>query len=294
LSTLNHTEKRKLEKLLGMETGYVLDFSNRTFAEFITDYSGLNIYDSRYDYGSGSKANRLRKFWQVEDDATVGKLMNEMLDYGFSGTRETALAEECRRIVSRLLQSEPSTTLKADALSMVPTAAQQRSGTLAELKTEFFKLASESDRNKAGLTMEGLLNRLFAVFELSPRLPFRVVGEQIDGSFVFDTHVYLMESKWERDPLPEADLLVFRGKIEGKSTFTRGVFIALNDISGPAREAITRGKAPSFFVMNGHDLLMILSEAMSLPEFLKQRVRLLGEEGRVCVPFGELKTKQHS
>jgi hypothetical protein len=110
----------------------------------------------------------------------------------------------------------------------------------------------------------------------------------------FDTHVYLMESKWERDPLPEADLLVFRGKIEGKSTFTRGVFIALNDISGPAREAITRGKAPSFFVMNGHDLLMILSEAMSLPEFLKQRVRLLGEEGRVCVPFGELKTKQHS
>jgi hypothetical protein len=49
---------------------------------------------------------------------------------------------------------------------------------------------------------------------------------------------------------------------------------------GPARDAITRGKAPSFFVMNGHDLLMILSEAMTLPEFLKQRIRLLGEEGR--------------
>jgi hypothetical protein len=29
--------------------------------------------------------------------------------------------------------------------------------------------------------------------------------------------------------------------------------------------------------MNGHDLLMILSEAMTLPEFLKQRVRLLGK-----------------
>lgn len=64
MSTLNHTEKRKLEDLLGMGTGYVLDFSNRTFAEFITDYSGRNIYDSGYEYGSGSKANRLRKFWQ--------------------------------------------------------------------------------------------------------------------------------------------------------------------------------------------------------------------------------------
>jgi hypothetical protein len=103
-----------------------------------------------------------------------------------------------------------------------------------------------------------------------------------------------MESKWEKDPLPEADLLVFRGKIEGKSTFTRGLFIALNDISGPAKDAITRGKSPSFFVMNGHDLLMILSEAMTLPEFLKQRVRLLEEEGRVCVPFAELRNSPHA
>ena len=108
-----------------------------------------------------------------------------------------------------------------------------------------------------------------------------------------------MESKWEKDPLPEADLLVFRGKIEGKSTFSLGVsgaglFIALNDIGGPAKDAITRGKAPSFFVMNGHDLLMILSEAMTLPEFLKQRVRLLGEEGRVCVPFAELRNNQRA
>ena len=72
------------------------------------------------------------------------------------------------------------------------------------------------------------------------------------------------------------------------STFTRGVFIALHDISIPARDAITRGKAPSFFVMNGHDLMMILSEAINLPDFLRRRVRLLGEEGCVCVPFSEL------
>jgi hypothetical protein len=63
--------------------------------------------------------------------------------------------------------------------------------------------------------------------------------------------IYLLESKWEKCHLPEADLLVFRGKIEGKSTFTRGVFIALNDISTQALDAITRGKAASFFVVNG-------------------------------------------
>jgi hypothetical protein len=147
LSTLNNTEKRKLEELLGMGTGYVLDFSNRTFAEFITDYSGRNIYDWGYEYGSGSKANRLRKFWQVEDDAVVG-----MLDYGFSGSRDTALAGECRRIVARLLQSDGVSPATAESAP----AAQQRSQALAELKAEFFRLAAERDRNKAGLTLEGL------------------------------------------------------------------------------------------------------------------------------------------
>ena len=91
----------------------------------------------------------------------------------------------------------------------------------------------------------------------------------------------------------QADLLVFRGKIEGKSTFTRGVFIALNDISIQARDGITRGKSPSFFVMNGYDLMMILSEAISLTDFLRRRVRLLAEEGRVCAPFFELAHEDH-
>lgn len=147
----------------------------------------------------------------------------------------------------------------------------------------------ESDRNKAGLALEHLLNQLFDLFQLHPRRPFRIVGEQIDGSLELDGHIYLVEAKWEKNPLPEADLLIFRGKIEGKSTFTRGVFIALNDVSLPARDAITRGKAPSFFVINGHDLTMILGEAMTLTDFLRKRVRLLAEEGCVCVPFSELK-----
>jgi len=60
MSDLTFVEKRKFEQLLGMETGYVLDFTNRSFAEFVLDSTGRNIYDSRYDYASGSKANRLR------------------------------------------------------------------------------------------------------------------------------------------------------------------------------------------------------------------------------------------
>ena len=268
-----------------MSSGYVLDFSNRSFAEFIRDSTGRDIYDSRYDYASGSKANRLRAFWQKEDNALVGKLMKDMLDY--SGGKG-ALDETCRLIVARLLQgSEPHVHSSPEQKESF-RYQHRRSQVLGQLREDLSLLALEGDRRKAGLALERLLNRLFEEFELRPRQPFRVVGEQIDGSFELEGQIYLLESKWEKHPLPEADLLVFRGKIEGKSTFTRGVFVALNDITTPARDAITRGKAPSFFVVNGHDLMMILNEAISLTDFLRRRVRLLAEEGCVCVPFSEL------
>jgi len=289
LSDLTIVEKRKLEQFLDMGSGYVLDFSNRTFADFILDSTGRNIYDSRYDYGSGSKANRLRGFWKAEENGVVGKLLTDLLDYASVGTNRSekgALEPECRTIAARL--SNGPTPAPLANVQKEQSAQQRRSQLLAEMKEEFLQLASESDRNKVGFALEKLLNRLFEAFELQPRQPFRVIGEQIDGSFALDGHIYLMESKWEKAPLPEAPLLIFRGKIEGKSTFTRGVFIALNDISPQAREAITRGKAPSFFVMNGHDLMMVLSEAMSLRDFLRRRVRLLAEEGRVCVPFSDV------
>jgi restriction endonuclease Mrr len=91
-----------------------------------------------------------------------------------------------------------------------------------------------------------------------------------------DGAIYLVESKWEKNALPEEDLLVFRGKIEGKSTFTRGVFIAMNGVADVARDAITREKSPSFFVMDGHDLMMILSESISLTDFLRKRIQPAG------------------
>jgi hypothetical protein len=284
MSDLTFVEKQKFEQLLGMASGYVLSFSDRTFGEFVSDSSGRDIFNSKYNYRSGSKANRLRAFWQKEDNAVVGKLMHDMLDYlGESGQR----IEICRLIVARLLNGTTSPPQTIPKPQEVPQP--QLTLALLGLQQEFSDLATEKDRAKAGLALEKLLHRLFVLFQLHPRQPFRVTGEQIDGSFELDGHVYLMESKWEQSPLPEADLLIFGGKIEKKSTFTRGVFIALNGISDQARHAITQGKAPSFFVMDGHDLMMVLSEAISLPEFLRRRVRLLAEEGRVCVPFSELR-----
>jgi Abortive infection C-terminus len=118
MSDLTAGERRKLEKLFQMGSGYVLDFSNRTFAEFIDEKTGRDIYEPRYDYGSGSKANRLRGFWAAEGNHTVGKLLGNLIDYGQeSNAFENGgiLPENCRQIVARLLQTSPVQDL--DALS---------------------------------------------------------------------------------------------------------------------------------------------------------------------------------
>lgn len=111
MSNLTGVEKVKLEKLFGMGSGYVLDFTNRTFQEFILEHSGLDIFTAKYEYGSGSKANRLRTFWQKESNYLIGKILVGMLDYWKENKKllmieidpaDQALYDECRKIADRL------------------------------------------------------------------------------------------------------------------------------------------------------------------------------------------------
>jgi hypothetical protein len=53
MSLLSATEKVKLEKLLRMSSGYVWNFSDKTFRTFIADIVGLDIHDQKYQ-GSGT------------------------------------------------------------------------------------------------------------------------------------------------------------------------------------------------------------------------------------------------
>lgn len=77
MANLKNPTKQKLEHLLNMRSGYVLDFTNATFQDFILSSIGIDVGKK---YPDGSKAVRLRSFWQNESDATVATLMAEMLD----------------------------------------------------------------------------------------------------------------------------------------------------------------------------------------------------------------------
>jgi hypothetical protein len=103
MANFSYTEKRNLEEFLHMAGGYVLDFSNRTFQEFVYDSIRLNIDDETVG-GLGSKAVRLRHFWKHQPDHIVGKLLKDFVDYR---DLDSPLREKCRKIAERLLLSAP-------------------------------------------------------------------------------------------------------------------------------------------------------------------------------------------
>lgn len=82
---------RIIDDAFDMHNGYVLNFSDRTFAEFFEDEFGIEIYTQKYAFNGTSKAKHLRAFVEIEDAHTVSKVLRILWDY-----RE------------RLPQSEPS------------------------------------------------------------------------------------------------------------------------------------------------------------------------------------------
>ncbi len=113
MSSLGMRDKRQLEEFLGMGSGYVLDFSDRTFGEFCEEAVDIDIHSDKYLTHGTSKAKKLRAFWEVESDYLVGRLLNALVDYAEENSRQFTeddrkLAERCRGIATRLLAGGPS------------------------------------------------------------------------------------------------------------------------------------------------------------------------------------------
>ncbi|MBP2315547.1 hypothetical protein [Azospirillum soli] len=78
---LKKPEFRTIADAFNMHGGYVLKFSNGTFAEFFEDEFGIEIYDTKYAYNGGSKAKHLNAFVETEDEHTVCRVLRRLWDH---------------------------------------------------------------------------------------------------------------------------------------------------------------------------------------------------------------------
>lgn len=77
---MKHLDRRLLEDLLGMGGGWVLDFSDASYATFFRDFN-IDIERQEYHKNGRSKAKRMRAFWELGSDTQVGRVLEGLFQY---------------------------------------------------------------------------------------------------------------------------------------------------------------------------------------------------------------------
>lgn len=271
MSDLSSIEKIKLEKIFEMGGGYVLDFSNRTFQEFMLENMNADIYDQKYSHYSGSKANRLRAFWTKEPNLLVGDLIDKLLEYWsekriienrVNTLQEEDLYEKCREIASRLKGKK----------STIDKSTSEQSNLDAQLRImlntfdQFASLSSSSDKRHRGYLLEDLLQKVFATYGIPTEKSFKRNdgGEQIDGAFTLDGWHYIVECKWTESLSDIRQLDSLYGKLNRSGKQTMGLFLPINGWSNNVVPLLKQNPNKSILLMDGYDLRCVLDEHVNI------------------------------
>ncbi|MBR1176979.1 restriction endonuclease [Bradyrhizobium sp. KB893862 SZCCT0404] len=257
----------------------MLDFSDTSFADFFASELKVNIDDPKYAANGGSKGKRLRYFLQNCDDATAVRLLAALWEHrseylARSGGKDPVIDAQSR--YQGLIDRLSGGATPKPATQSAPVVDRQR---IAAIKAELLQVSALSAQAR-GFAFEAFLKGLFDAFGLAAQEPFRLRGEQIDGSFQLGSETYLLEAKWHAQPIGVADLHTFHGKIEQKAAWTRGLFVSNSGFSEDGLVAFGRGKR--VICMDGLDLYELLDREIPLSQVLERKVRRAAETG---MPF---------
>lgn len=127
---------------------------------------------------------------------------------------------------------------------------QKQKAEIASIKSDFYKLFSETNAYKRGKALESALNRLFKAYDISVRESFTLKGneaegivEQIDGVVELNGEIYLVEMKWWEAPIGVGEVSRHLVRIYHRR-HARGIYISSSDYTEPAiktcKEALTQ------------------------------------------------------
>ncbi len=288
-SPIRAIDMRLIDDLFDMGGGYVLDFSDRTFSAFFNDELNINIDDSRYSTEGTSKAKRLRYLLKTADQQTRLRVLQALWDYRETLRRRKQAEErvpgaegEFWGLVERLGGRRPAKatpTPNAHASTAIDLSVSH------SLRDRLLQLTGLEPRAR-GFAFERFLRELFDANGLVARASFRLVGEQIDGSFELSAETYLLEAKWHGPPIGAADLHAFNGKVEEKAAWARGVFVSNSGFTEDGLVAFSRGKR--VVCIDGLDLHEMLDRGLGFAVVLHKKVRRAAESGQTFVRIREL------
>ena len=267
----------------GGERGYILDFSNRTFSEFFALELDIDIDAKIYEREGTSKGKRLRGFLAIVDDGTAARTLRLLWEY-----REAMLQGQNqddgpplsrKQIFAVIARLEGTATSIPTGLVPAPKLAMQD---FAGLRDRLFAVRDLSPHER-GYAFEAYLTELFNAFGLAAREPFRLDGEQIDGSFHLASETYLLEAKWINRKVSIAELHGFHGKIEQKAAWARGLFVSFGGFTTQGLAAFGKGK--KLVCLEGREIKIALEREIGIDALVTLKVRRAAETGEVFTPI---------
>jgi restriction endonuclease len=286
MPNLRSIDMMLVDDLFDMHGGYVLNFSDRTFAIFFAEELNIDIDDPIYSRSGGSKAKRLRCFLQTVDKGTAVRALKALWEYReaarMRSKHEETLLNAHGRFLQLIQKLEGAETKTSEPAGVKPAFDRTK---YAELQSTLMSLAALAP-NPRGYAFEAYLKKLFDTFGLEARAPFRLVGEQIDGSFGLGGETYLLEARWRNELSGVGDLHAFHGKVEQNATWSRGLFVSYSGFS--EQGLIAFGKGKRIICLDGLDLSETLSRELPLNAVLERKVRHAAETGAAFVRVRDL------
>lgn len=259
--------------------GYVMDFTNATYADFFRDDVGIDIYDEVYADNGNSKGKRLRTFMQKGQRAAILKALPGLWEWRVrylanSGQADTVpqALDQLNALIERLGGRRiGGAQVKVAVAPSSSSAVRPSGGVLSALEQEFLALMAMDERpHQRGLSFERFLKKWFDAWGLDPHASFSTKSEQIDGSFHHDNTTYLIEAKWQTKPTNGAMLHAFQGKLQERPDWTRGLYVSYGGFSDPSFDAFT---AKRLIMMDGTDIYHALNRHIDVGEVIRRKVR---------------------
>jgi hypothetical protein len=145
---------------------------------------------------------------------------------------------------------------------------------------------TETAPQERGYKFEKFLKKVFDAFGLEAEKPFRLIGEQIDGSFLLDRDTYLVEAKWQNELTGAAELHAFQGKLDQRAAWGRGLFVSYSGFT--EQGLIAFGRARKVICLDGRDLSEAFQRQLPLPNVLRRKVRKAVEHGITLARVSDL------
>ena len=161
-------------------------------------------------------------------------------------------------------------------------AQNQKKEKIESIKKDFYRLFSETNPQKRGKLLEGVLNRLFHAEGILIKEAFTLLGEngegiieQIDGVIEIDGNLYLVEMKWWDSPLGVGEVAQHIVRVFGREG-VKGILISSSGYSEPAILSCKDALPHRVIILcKLEELVMLLEKEKDIKEWIKAKVQAM-------------------